>query len=185
MLGNSRTRNEVFTLPEKIPQKIDPKVELNTTLLRLGAMTAQQWGQLKQFQGKYTTLYLRFRYGGPDTHVLLAFIERELVHVEWIVPARKLKRRYCFVPDNSYSIISCLTRQDLRGLGIFPSQIQRVVKSDIPAKMFWVWAASTNAASLKGIRKAGGIKVGEFIHKKWFWGSISRTEYFPVAGDGK
>lgn len=185
MLGYSQTRNEVFTLPEKIPQKICPKVELNTKLLRLRAMTSQQWGRLKQFQGKFTAVYLRFRYGGPDTHVLLAFIEGKLVHVQWIVPAYKLKRRYRFVPDNSHSIISCLTRHDLRGLGIFPSQIQRVVESDIPAKLFWIWSASTNAPSLKGIRKAGGIKVGEFVHKKWFWGCVSHIKYFPKGTDGR
>ena len=179
MIGHSQTRNEVFTFREKLSQRMYPKIEVDTKLLQLGAVTPQQWRQLKQLQGQFTVLYLRFRYGAPGTHILLAFRGGKLANIQWVVPAYKLKPRYPFVSDNSYSIISCFTRPCFRGLGIFPSQIQRIVESNIPAKLFWIWSASTNEPSLKGIRKAGGKRVGEFVHNKWFWGCVSHIEYFP------
>jgi len=185
MIGYSRTKYEAFILPKKLLKKMEPKTEVDTKLLWLGEVTAQQWRQLKQLQGQFTVLYLRFRYGAPDTHILLVFAEGKLVHVEWIVPASKIKSRYGFISEDSYSIISCLTSKSFRGLGIYPSHIQKVVESDIPAKVFWIWTESTNIPSLKGISKAGGIKVGEFVQKKWLWGCISHIEYFREEGDIK
>jgi len=179
MLGYSRVEYEVFTITEKAYKRLNPKVEIETKLLQLREVTSQQWRQLKQLQGQFTVLYLKFRYGAPDAHILLAFAGCELAHVEWIIPAYRLKGRYPFICDNSYSIISCLTTEGFRGLWIYPSQIQKVIESRISAKEFWIWTASTNISSLKGITKAGGIKVGKFIQRKWFWGCISRIKYFP------
>jgi len=158
---------------------VNAKIQVGTKLLRLGEVTGEQWQQLRQLQGRFATFYLRFRYGAPDTRILLAFADAELAHVGWIVPAYKLQARYPFVSDGSYSIISCLTTGRLRGLRIYPSQIQKVVQSDVSAKRFWIWTESTNTPSLKGIGKAGGIKVGEFIQTKWFWGCTSHVRYFP------
>lgn len=185
MFGYSQRRFEVFTFPENFTHKVCAKIRLETNLLPLGEVTTQQWKQLKQLRGRLAVWYLRWRYGSPETYILLAFVEKILAHIEWVVPAYMLKSRYPFVCDNSYSIISCLTEQSFRGLGIYPSQIQKVVASGMQAKMFWIWTASTNIPSLKGIRKAGGVKVGEFVQKKWFWGCISHIQYFPVGNDSR
>jgi hypothetical protein len=185
MFGYSRTRNEVFTLAKKLPQRADPKIKVDTKLLQLLEVTAEQWRQVKRLQGLFPALYLKWRYGSPDTFILLAFVDQILSYIEWIVPARKIKSRYSFVSEDSYSIISCLTEPRFRRLGIYTSQIQKVVESDIPAKMFWIWTESTNIPSLKGISNAGGIKVGEFVQKKWFWGCISHLEYHPEESAGK
>jgi hypothetical protein len=154
-------------------------VKLDTRILPIKVLTNKDWKQIKKLQGRLGTIYLKWKYGSPETMILLGFVEGKLAHIQWIVPAEKIKARYPFVTEGSYSIISCLTSQRFRGLGIYPSQIQKVVESDVPAKIFWIWTPSTNAPSLKGIRKAGGIKVAEIIQKRWFWGCVSHIENFP------
>jgi hypothetical protein len=166
-------------------QTVSPKVSVDTEVVRIKHLTSLQWRHLKQLQGLLNVLYLRLRYGSADTRVLLAYSESALVHAEWIVPARKIRGRYPFVSTGSYAIISCLTSPRFRGLRIYPSQIQRVVKSSIATEEFWIWSASDNVASLKGIRKAGGAKVAELVQKKWFWGCMSRIEYFPEGSDSR
>lgn len=188
MLGYSRTRDQVFTLPKKLPQRVNPKIKVDTKLLKWVEVTTEQWRQIKRLQGRFTTLYLKWRYGSLDTYILLAFFDQILAYIEWIVPARKIKSRYCFVSEDSYSIISCLTEPRFRRLGIYTSQIQKVADSDIPAKTFWIWSASTNIPSLKGISNAGGVKVGEFVQKKWLWGMVCRIRYLPakvIANDNR
>jgi GNAT superfamily N-acetyltransferase len=185
MLGYSRKKGEVFIFSKEPPQRVSPKIELETKLLRVSEVTAQQWSQLKQLQGKLAVFYLRFRYGSPDTYILLGFAKGKLVYVEWVVPSKKIRSRYPFVKENTYFIMSCLTSPDFRGLGIYPALIQKAVQSHINSKIYWGAAAPTNIPSLKGIYKAGGVKVGEFVQKKWFWGCISHIEYHPEESAGK
>lgn len=185
MFGYSSIKHEVFTLPKNLSDKVTAKVELNTKLLHLNELTPKHWRQLKELQGRFAALYLRWRYGSPDTYILFAYVEETLAHIEWIVPSGKIRGRYPFVTEDSYAIISCLTLPRFRGLGIYSSQVQKVVESDIPARMFWIWTASTNMPSLKGIRKAGGVKVGEFVQKRWFWGCMSHIEYFTEGSNCK
>jgi len=185
MFGYSRIKHEVFTVSKNLPQTVTAKVELNTKLLHLNEFTAEHRRLLRGLQGRFTVLYLKWRYNSPQTYILLTYVDKTLAHIEWIVPAGKIMGRYPFVTEGSYSIISCLTSQSFRGLGIYPSQIQKVVESDIPTKMFWIWTPSTNTPSLKGICKAGGIKVAELIQKKWFWGCMSCIEYIPWGSDSK
>ena len=176
----SKKEHEVFVLHKNLSQEVIPKVKVDTKLLRLREVAAQQWRQVRKMQGSFSVFDLKCRYGSSDTYILLAYVEQELAHIEWIVPYKKIKSRYHFVSENSYSIISCLTSEKFRGLGIYPGQIQAVVKSDIPTETFWIWATSDNSSSLSGIRKAGGIKVGVLIQKKWFRGCISSITYFSI-----
>jgi hypothetical protein len=178
MVGYSRMEGEVFKF-RKDYEDVAPKVSIETKILRPNEVTIRQWKQLKQLQGKFAVTYLKLRYNSPDTRILLAFCEGKLIHVEWVVPAKKIQRRYHFVTENSYLIISCLTSPDFRGKGVYPSQLRRVVESSIPTDTYWGLAESKNIPSLKGIHKAGGVKVGEFIQKRWFWGCFSRIRYFP------
>ena len=182
MLGYSKAKNVVFILrAEEISDIASPKVKVDTELLKMDKMTPSHWRKLKQLQGQFDVLYLRIRYGSPNTYILLAYVEKKLAHVEWIVPADRIKSRYSFVTEDSYSIISCLTAPCYRGLGIYPAQLRRVTKSAIPSDKYWIWTTSDNISSAKGIRKAGGIQVLEFIQEKWFWGGISHIEYLPEA----
>lgn len=183
MFGYSWIKYEVFTFPKRQTQGMEPKIEVDTKLLQLSEVTAKQWRQLQELQGRFAVLYLKWRYGSSDTHILLAFTKAELAHVEWIVPARKIQARYPFVTKNSYSIVSCLTAQHFRGLGVFPAQLGKVIDSAIPSGEYWIWTASDNLSSTKGIRKAEGVKVGEFVQRKWLWGCVSHIEYFHERGD--
>jgi hypothetical protein len=184
MVGYSKVKYEVFKF-QKNCEEIAPKVDIETKFLRLNEVTHQQWKQLKQLQGKFTVTYLKLRYSSPDTRILLAFCKEKLIHVEWVVPAKKIQHRYHFVTKNSYLIISCLTSTDFRGKGVYPSQLRRVIESSIPTDTYWGLAATENIPSLKGISKAGGINTGEFIQEKWFWGCISHAEYRPKESAGK
>jgi len=184
MIGYSRIEGEVFKF-QKDYAGVAPKVSVETKILWLNEVTNQQWKQLKQLQGKFAVTYLRFRYNSPDTRILLAFCKRKLIHVEWIVPAKKIRRRYHFVTEHSYLIISCLTSPDFRGKRVYPSQLRRAVESSIPTDTYWGLAEYRNIPSLKGISKAGGVKVGEFIQKKWLWGCVSHLKYFPERDGNK
>ncbi len=179
MFGYSRVVYEIFTFSEEPTQRLEPKIEVDTKLLRLRDVTAQQWSQLRQLQGRFTTSYLKWRYGSPKTYILLAFAEGELAHVEWVVPAQKIRSRYLFVTEDSYLIISCLTSPRFRGLGIYPAQLRKVVQSDIQAQIYWGLSACGNTPSLKGIHKAGGVKTGEFAQKRWLCGCLRSTKYYP------
>lgn len=183
MFGYSRIKYEVFVFPDKQAQGVEPKIEIDTKLLQLSEVTAKQWRRLQDLQGRLAALYLKWQYGSPDTHILLAFTRGRLAHVEWVVPARKIRPRYPFVTENSYSIISCLTARRFRGLRVFPAQLRKIIDSAIPSDQYWIWTASGNLSSIKGIRKAEGVKVGEFVQRKWLWGCVSRTEYFPKRDD--
>ena len=174
-----------MTLSKNLPQRVTAKVDLNPKLLRLNELTTEHWRLLRGLQGRFAVLYLKWRYGSPQTYILLAYIGKTLAHVEWIVPACKIKARYPFVTDGSYSVISCLTSMEYRGWGIYPSQIQQVIRSEIPSHTYWMWANSNNMGSLRGIRKAGGVKVGEFVQKKRLWGCMSHVKYFPGGNDSK
>ena len=121
MFGSSRVEYEVFTLPKTLPEILQPKVEIDTQLFPLKALTHRLWNQLIKLQGHRRALYLKWRYGSSDTYILMAFIQQLLAHVEWIVPAKKIRGRYPFVSDNSYSIISCLTYFNNKNLSVLKS----------------------------------------------------------------
>jgi hypothetical protein len=183
MFGYSKVKNEVFILPKEFCEAVTAKIELNTDILALNKLTAEHWKKLEAFQGRWTVFYLKLRYCSADSRVLLAFAGENLVHIEWIVPSKNMKSRYSFLPEDSYSIISCLTSSKFRGLGIYPSQLRKAAESNLPAKMFYIWAAADNNASLNGILKAGGVKIGELVQKKWLWGCFSHIKYFSATNN--
>lgn len=185
VLGYSEIKHIVFTLPRDTVTVVSPMVKLDTRILPIKVLTNKDWKQIKELQGRRETIYLKWRYGSTDTYILLAYIDDKICHIEWLVPSYRIKKRYPFVIKGSYALVSGLTPEKYRGLGIFPSQLRNIGESDIPAEIWWVWAKSTNIPSLKGIRKAGGIKVGELVQKKWFWGCVSHVEYSPRGSDNK
>jgi hypothetical protein len=162
--------------PGNCPQVIKSDLCIQTDLLPLNRLTGKQWSDIRGFQGFFRVLYLVFRYGSRRTYVLLARVGDTLVHIEWLIPERKIRHRYPFVTTNSYSIISCLTSPAYRGKNIYPSQIQQVIMSDIPAREYLIWADIRNTPSHKGIVKAGGVKFGTVERKKYFGGLFSRIK---------
>lgn len=183
MLGYSKVINEVFTLPGEKPLRVHSRIDLESKFLRISELTWKHWRALVKFQGFLTVLYLSLRYGSRDTFVSLAFIGDTLVYVQWLVPTKKIQKRYPFVSKDSYAIISCLTSEEFRGKRIYPSQIQEAVRLDTQSKEFWIWADSENMPSLRGIRKAGGMKVGKIVQKRWLWGIISRVRFYQESDE--
>ncbi|MBN2378080.1 MAG: hypothetical protein JXD22_16905 [Sedimentisphaerales bacterium] len=179
MLGYSKIKHDVFIF-EKQTEPFEAKIKINTLCLPVNQLSKAQWHDVKSLQGKLAVSYLKWRYGSPETYVLLAYADKALAHIGWVVPAKKIMSRYPFVTKNSYFIIACLTSPDFRGMGIYPSQLQKIVNSEIPNQLYWGMAACDNIPSLKGIHKAGGIKVGEYVQQKWLYGCFSKTRSCSV-----
>ncbi len=175
--GYSKTRFELFELQPRSLTALTPAVDIDTHVTPVGTLNRNQWRQLQRLQGILPTWYLRWRYGSDQTYVLLAYLKEKLVHVEWLVPAEKLRSRYPFLSIGSYSLISCLTDEHCRGLGIFSSQMQCAAKAGFVRQQCLVWAASTNHPSIRAIRKAGAAGIGHFVQTKRFWGLLSHVEY--------
>jgi hypothetical protein len=177
MLGYSKRKHKVIRFPKNPAQKVESRIEVDTKLLYLKELDDQDWRQLKKLQGQLDVFYLKRRYGSSDTRILLAYVEGELAHVDWVVPARKIMHRYHFVTNNSYFIIASLTSRSFRGQRIYPSQLQYILRSDILTDVYWGLVEDENIASLKGVERSGGIYAGDFIQKRWFWGVVSRAKY--------
>ncbi len=176
----SRSRQDVFHL-HRLPQPfLMPNVTINTQIKQLCELSSNDWQSVRTLQSRGAILYLKLKYGSADTYILLSHSNNTPVHVQWLVPARKMKRRYPFLPPDAYAIISVVTAPNFRGNNIYPSQIQIVASSFLPTNDFWIWAASDNLPSIKGIIKAGAIKVAELIQTKWLFGIFSRILYLPT-----
>jgi len=177
MFGYTEKENIVFHINrEDIKTKLEPQVRIETVIFKVSELSSEQYSRLVQFTGMFHLLYLRLKYGFKETYILIAYADDEIAHVEWIVPTKKISKRYRFVTNNSYAIIGCVTRPEFRGKGVFASQIQRVACSDIQSEKYWIWAGASNLSSLKAIRKAGAVEVGKAVRKKWLFGLISKAE---------
>ena len=177
MFGYSKIVNYIYVLSNNRAVNVQAKVSMQSVLVDLPTLSRTQHREISRFQGRVATIYLRLRYGSKKTYVLMANSNNTLTHCEWIVPAEKIASKYPFVTKNSYAIISCKTKQDFRGLGIYPSQLRYVANSGISSTAYWIWADTNNIQSLKGIVKAGGEKVGQCSRTKWFWGLFSTLTY--------
>ena len=181
MLGYSKTENAVFTLSRDFENRISPKIEIHSQILTITELTAEQWREVRAFQGALSVRYLRWKYGSGRTKLLLAYNGEDLVYVHWVVPCEKMVKRYPFVSPESYSFVSCLTASDVRGMVIYPASLQRFVIEQNSDDILWIWAARDNIASIKGIQKAGGKYKGTFVQTKRLWGLLSKVHY--VAED--
>lgn len=87
-----------------------------------------------------------------------------------------MKRRYPFVQNNDYAVISCITSSQYRGMNIYPSQIQKVAASQI-AEKYYIWAEKENYASIRGIQKAGAKKMTDLTQEKYLFGLYSKLNF--------
>ena len=73
--------------------------------------------------------------------------------------------KFPFLPKGSYEIGPCLTEEDFRGMGIYPSvltHICSVFQSDL-----YMIIREDNFSSIRGVKKAGFVKVGEGYRDKF------------------
>lgn len=171
--------HEVYVLSsDNITQETIPRKEVTTVMYRVNEVPIRTIFQLAklQVQSVSSFFYLKLRYGSPVTYLVLASVDGEVVHVQWVIPSFKIQKRYSFVEDSHYAIIKCATAPQFRGLGIYPAVLQFVTFSELPSECFWIWAEKQNIASLNGIQKAGGAKVGGFVQEKRLCGAYSKVE---------
>lgn len=176
----NKSRNLAFVIdPRNTDSSFPISDQFQTTIAPLSQISDSMWRQIHKLQGFWRVFYLRLRYGGPATYVLVAFQDKQLVHIEWLVPYEKMRRHYPFVTPDSYSIIACLTASNFRGKGVYPTQLHRAVTSGLSEDQYWIWATIQNEPSLRGIRKAGGREMGMFTKTKLLFGLLSRICYTP------
>ncbi len=177
MIGYSEKENIVFTIKkEDTNTPFEPKIETKTIIEKINNLKLIHYHKLKKLIGPVNYFYMRFKYGFKDTYILLCLSNNKIAHIEWIIPAKNIKKRYKFVTNGSYAIIGCVTTPEFRGNGLFPTQIQKVVNSKIPAEKYWIWAGVSNTPSLKGIRRANAQEVGIAKRRKWLFGLFSKAE---------
>lgn len=139
-------------------------------------LSGTDWKGIEALAGRFSTFYLRLFYGSRRTALLLVMEEERVVAVLWVVPGKRIRRRYHFVSQESSAIIACVTHPSCRGLGLYPAGIRAIAASGHSPRYF-IWAHKTNAASLKGIMKAGGVKFGEFTRVRWLRGLMTSISF--------
>ena len=147
-------------------------------LVPIDRLTGPDWSGITSLSGRFSARYLRWRYRGRRTEVLLVERSMRAVAVLWVVPSELIQRRYPFVDAGSSAIIACVTDPSCRGRGLYPAGVRAIAASGHSAAYF-IWAHKTNEASLRGIVKAGGVPIGEFTRVRWFRGLISSTAFRP------
>lgn len=175
----SKNRYEVFVLyQDSKGSQVQPKTDKKFKLCEVREISKNVRRQITQLQGYLYCTYLRLRYGCAETFLGLVWDNRKLVHVSWVIPAKICNTRYSFIPKGRYVIGPSSTSPDYRGQHIFPYVLQQVVSCLPKCQEFWIFANEENTPSLRGIKKAGGQKIGTFIHIRLLWGLFSRVKYF-------
>ncbi len=171
---------EAFVLyRERWSNDITPKIEVKTEILPLHKLNKQVVKKVTGLQGGLSFLYLRFIYGSPETYLALAWEGEQLVHIGWITPSKKCRKRFPFIPEKAYMIGPCQTAPLYRGNRIYPFVLQQISRSLRGFNEYWICTNEKNIASIRGIEKAGAKKVGRFVQKRWFWGRLTSIKYYP------
>jgi hypothetical protein len=158
---------------------ITPKIEVKTEILPLHSLGRKVAKEVINLQGRQAFMYLYFTYGSKETLLALAWVGEQLAHVEWVVPYKKCRRRYPIIPEKMCMISASQTIPPFRGNRIFPFVLQRICRHTPGWDEYWILVNEKNAASIKGIEKAGARHVGRFIQKLWLWGCFTNIKYYP------
>jgi len=170
---------EVFVLYRG--QQLDdivPQIEVKTEILPLYSLDKQVVEKIIDLQGYLSFVYLRFVFGSAETYLALAWMGEQLVHIGWITPSKRC-RRFPFIPEKAYMIGPCQTAPSFRGNRIFPFVLQQISRSLPGCDEYWIFVHEKNLPSIRGIQKAGAKYVGRFVQKKWLWGCLRSTKYYP------
>jgi len=174
----SKTHYEVLVLLQDLKgNQVQPKIDVKFELCKVQEISKDARRQIAQLQSYLYYTYLRLRYGSAETFLGLAWHNKKLVHVCWVMPARICKTRYGFIPEGRYVIGPGTTSPDYRGQSICPYVLQQIVKCLPKCQEFWLFANEDNLASLKAVKKAGGKKIGAFVHIRLLWGFFSHQKY--------
>lgn len=176
--------SEVYTIENALRTHYDAEMQYTFRMVAVEQLTKLEWQMIYLLQGRLSTSYLRFFYGGARTQLLLISLEERLVALLWLVPHAQIWRRYPFVEKEAAAIIACVTDPEFRGRGIYPMGIRRIASSNHSVRYF-IWAHRTNAASLRGIVKAGGARIGYFVRVRWLRGLFSQVRFHALDSDAE
>ena len=85
--------------------------------------------------------------------------ENEIIHTAYVIPACW---KFPFMKRGEYEIGPCETLPEYRGRGIYPTVLKKIV-SDYKNTTFHMLVAENNSSSIRGVEKAGFIRVGHSI----------------------
>jgi len=110
--------------------------------------------------------------GGSDVYGV--FLGDDLAHVAWLIPVehdRRLAVRKAKLRAGEAEIARCYTLPQYRGSGVYLFAIRSLCAIALSREIRRVFmlAGLTNAASQRGIEKAGFSKVGAILHCQFTW----------------
>lgn len=165
MIGIQEATNLVYLISAEKSIGLDSP-HCSSRLVRLHDLKLRDWYRIQAIQGLLSFSYLHIAYAHPRVSLMLIEVDGALASVLWVVPAEAIRRNYPFVKSGS-AIISCVTSSAFRGKGLYPYGIGQIARSEHSGE-YYIWARTDNAASLRGIVKAGGVLIGEFRLVKMF-----------------
>lgn len=182
LFSATTTENSVYEFRGVHEHEITALCELSVSIERVNGLRYKTWTEIYRVLGAFATIYLHLRYSRSDARILIARRDGAIAHLQWIVPESHIGKRYSFVSPGGWAVISCLTAEDCRGMGIYPAMLQLVVKSGI-SKTYLIWADNRNVASIRGIERAGGHFIGSFIQRKRLKGLVSKVIFEKAVDD--
>lgn len=166
------SEDDVYLIRERGVAQAGQPQQFHMRFVLMDQLSAEDWKGVEGLTGRISARYLRWSYRHRFTALLLIMSEGCVVGVLWVIPSAAIRRRYPFVREGCGAIIACVTHPSFRGLGLYSAGIRAIAASGHSHEYF-IWAHKDNVASLKGMLKAGGLKVGEFTRVRWFRGLIT------------
>lgn len=161
------------------PNEIVPKIEVRIEVLPLQSLSKKAVQAIISLEGYLSFLYLRLAYGSPETYLALVWVGEKLAGIEWAIPYKKCRRR-SFIPEKAYMLAAGYTAPPFRGNRIHPFMLQEIGRRIPGCDEYWMLVHENNVPSIKGVEKVGR-HVGRFVQKRWLWGCLRSTKYYPDA----
>lgn len=160
-------------------KNIVPKIEVKIEILQLRNLSKEILKEVRKFSGYIPFAYLRFTYGSPETYLALVWVGSQIAHISWVSPYKKCRKHMPVIPKNACMIGPAVTAPVFRGNGIFPFVLQQINCSALQCDEYWVLVNKKNYSSIKSIEKAGAKHLGLFTQRRYFWGCMKTTKYYP------
>jgi len=180
LLGPRGFEYVLFRSPERLgaPEPADMAIE---TIGPRRPLSAEQAVFLRGHISLRDFLHLTHWQRQGTGWVYLARIGREYCHSAFVTPAERYRKVFPVIePDGALLIGPCFTDPEYRGRGIYP-HVLRHIASVLGARgygPFYVHTSPDNAASIRGVEKAGFRRLGCWSGWRWMrnvWVSARRT----------